>query len=332
MEKKDILINAIYSVRGIYNPGNCCFLNVAMQVIRSIAPLVQVADQFNDGKFLGTVNDVAKSRNGRCLEPGNCLWMVVELFLGYSPRAIQQNCACEFLRFFLVNLDEELAGKFSRPPPEDSDWVEVSSRNINQSFNFRARGKSILYDIIGLTFKCEARAKGQSSMSYQEELVISVQIQNSLTQSLDKYFSEGIIEEFNIDGIPTRCKTRILISAFCPYLIFHIQRFKVDNGRVLKVKKFVSYPKNLKIPSKYLTPSLALAVENGICSVPEYEIAGIVEHHGENANAGHYTCVVNGGNGWVNVDDHIVRPVSMEFVKNRSAYILLYRQVNRRCL
>ena len=333
MEKhNELSIKTEYSVRGFYNPGNACFVNVAVQVLRAIGPLVQIVERGENGRFLDSLREVIGSKNGRLIENRTRFWSAVELYLGYSPRAIRQNCACEFLRFFLVNLDEELGDRYSRSMPEDSEWVEVSSRNINQSFNFRARGKSILYDIIGMTFKSEARAKGQSSMTYQEELVISVQIENSLTESLDKYFSEGVIEEYSINGVPTRCKTRTFISAFSPYLLFHIQRFRVENGRVFKVKKFVSYPKELRIPNKYLTPSLGLAVKNGSCLIPEYEVVGIVEHHGENANSGHYTCVVKSGNGWVNVDDQVVRPVNQEFVRNRSAYILLYRQVNRTCL
>ena len=325
-------VRAEYSVRGFFNPGNSCFVNVAVQVLRAIGPLVQIVERGEKGRFLGSLKEAVDTKNGRLLEVRTRFWGAVELYLGYSPRAIRQNCACEFLRFFLVNLDEELGDRYSRPVPEDSDWVEVSSRNINQSFNFRARGKSILYEIIGMTFKSETRAKGQSSMAYQEELVISLQIENSLTESLDKYFSEGLIEEYSVNGIPTRCKTRTLISAFSPFLIFHIQRFRVENGRVFKVRKFVSYPKELRIPNKYLTPSLGLAVKNGSCLIPEYEVVGVVEHHGENANSGHYTCVLRSGNGWVNVDDQVVRPVDQEFVKTRSAYMLLYRQMNRACL
>jgi ubiquitin C-terminal hydrolase len=106
----------------------------------------------------------------------------------------------------------------------------------------------------------------------------------------------------------------------------------VENGKVVKIKKFVSFSKRLKIPSKFLTPSLDLAVKNGVVCCPEYEIKAVVEHHGECVNAGHYTCVVKGIRGWVSVDDRIVRPVSEDFVRNRNAYILLYQQVNREFL
>ena len=332
MESSRIPLTSQHNPIGFINPGNTCFLNVAMQLILSISPLFHLSSRFNLTPCLNSIDTIKKSVNGRILEPNTSLWRVVELYLGYSPRAIRQNCACEFLRFFLVNLDEELDGKFSRAQLEDDDWVEVTGRNEKQSFNFRARGKSILYDLIGMTFKVQARAKGISSMTFQEELVISLQVRNTLSESLELYFEEGTIDEYLVEGVPYRCKTRTFIASFSPFLVFHIQRFKMENGRVMKVKKFINFNRKLKIPNKYLAPSLALSVQNGVASIPEYEVKAVVEHHGENANSGHYTCVVRGRQGWTMIDDRLTRPVSEDFVRNRNAYILLYQQVNREYL
>jgi ubiquitin C-terminal hydrolase len=331
MEPKQVLLNSQYRVIGFSNPSNCCFVNSAMQIVKTIGALQNISSEHRGESILKSLQEVCV--NSRLMEPKSAFWRLLELYLGYTPRAIRQNCACEFLRFFLTQLDEELEGLYTRVHvDEDNEWVEVGQRNQSQSFNFRAKGKSILYDLLGLGFKTEARAKGHSSMTYQEELIISVQAENKLTQALDNYFSYTKIESFMVDGVPTSCKAKTWISSFRPYLILHIQRFRVDNGNVVKVKKFIEYPKILKIPLRCLSPSLKMLVENGNCLAPDYELKGIIEHHGESANSGHYTAVVNNAGAWLHVDDQVVRPVSVDFVRNRIAYVLLYQQVNRECL
>ena len=329
MENNKILLNADYRVIGFVNTGNSCFLNSAMQIIKAVGPLrhISLAKQ---GKFLLSIQE--SFENSRILINPTSLWNVVELFLGYTPKAIRQNCACEFLRFFLLNLDEEIEDFCLRKTIEEENWLEAGQRNISQSINFRAKGKSILYDMIGLCLKTEARAKGHSSITYQEELVIALQAESKLFISLDKYFTSEYIDSYLINGVPNTCKSTSLIDSYNPYLIFHIQRFRVEKGRVFKIKKFVEYPKNFRIPNKYLTPRLRLAIENQNFLPPVYELKGIVEHHGDSANSGHYTTVIRNQDVWLHIDDQVVRPVSLDFVKNRNAYILLYQQANREYL
>ena len=326
MEHNKIPVDGQYRVIGFVNTGNCCFLNASMQMIRAIAPLRYLSSQQLQGNCLQSIREAT---NARLLTPNTSFWQIVELYLGYTPRAIRQNCACEFLRFFLMNLDEELEGKHTRLRHDDDTWLEASQRNISQSVNFRAKGKSVLFDLMGLCLKTEARARGHSSITYQEELIIALQVEDKLFTALDKFFSANYINSFLVDGVPTSCKAGTLIERYSSYLIFHIQRFRMENGRVVKIKRFVEYPKNFVIPSKYLTPGLRLAVESGHEVAPSYGLKAIIEHHGDSANSGHYTCVVLNEGSWLHADDQVIRPVNMEFVRNRMAYVLLYQQIGK---
>lgn len=328
MEHNKIPLRDRFRVIGFVNTGNSCFLNSAMQVVRAIAPLRYLSSLDPVGNCLKSLRE--SITNSRLLVPEASFWKVVELYLGFTPRAVKQNCACEFLRFFLVNLDEELEGQYPRiQHHDDENWLEAGQRNISQSVNFRAKGKSVLFDLIGLCFKSEARARGHSSITYQEELIIALQVEDKLAAALEKYFSSTYIESFQVDGVPVSCKAGTLISSFSPFLIFHIQRFRMENGRVVKVKRFMEYPKTFKIPNKFLTSGLRLSIENLHEVTPNYELKAIVEHHGESANSGHYTSVIENEGNWVLADDHIVRPVSTEFVRNRSAYILVYQLIGK---
>ena len=169
-------------------------------------------------------------------------------------------------------------------------------------------------------------------MTYQEELVIALQVEDKLFTALDKMFTSTYIDSFLVNGVPASCKASTLISSYSPYLIFQFQRFRVDNGRIQKIKTFIEYPKSFRIPNKYLAPSLRLSIDNGHILPPLYELKGIIEHHGEYANSGHYTCVIKNGDSWLHIDDHLARPVSLDFVRGRKAYVLLYQQCNREFL
>ena len=119
MEHNKIPISAHYRVIGFVNIGNCCFLNSAMQIINAIGSLRYLSYEQNEGNCLKSITE--SCTNHRLLSPGTRFWSIVELYLGYNPRAIKQNCAGEFLRFFLVNLDEELESKYQRLPRDDQN-------------------------------------------------------------------------------------------------------------------------------------------------------------------------------------------------------------------
>jgi ubiquitin carboxyl-terminal hydrolase 10 len=60
----------------------------------------------------------------------------------------------------------------------------------------------------------------------------------------------------------------------------------------------------------------------------DYELRGMVLHHGISADGGHYTAEVKRGNKWFRVDDNLVAEIKLTEVlngdKNRTPYLLLY--------
>lgn len=154
----------------------------------------------------------------------------------------------------------------------------------------------MLYDIIGLSLKNEYKAKAHTSICYQEELVLAVGAEANLTTAISKALSVKKVEDYAINGVPTNCTVKSQISAFSPYLLIHIQRFAIIDGKVHKITRHVEFPRTFTIPLQFLTASLKFQVEQGQTSPPSYELKGLVEHHGEYANAGHYTAVIHHNN------------------------------------
>ncbi|CAG9332095.1 unnamed protein product [Blepharisma stoltei] len=327
METSCIPLNAEYRCHGLHNSGNSCFLNVSAQFLMAIGPFYHLSQNVQgDYPFLRSILQAYTCQ--RLLEPSSPFWLITELFLGYTPRAIRQNCAGEFLRFFLGNLDEEL--KHIRPRQEhDDSFVEAGKRNNSQSVSFRARGQSVLYDILGLCIKNEYKAKGHTSICFQEELVLAVQVEANLTTAISKALAIKTVEDYCIDGIPTTCTVKSQIASFSPFLLIHIQRFTIVNGKVQKISQHVEFPRTFTIPLKFLSPSLKLSTESGHVQPPTYELKGIIEHHGEFANSGHYTAVIHHGNSWILIDDNQTRFITPDSVRSKQAYILLYQQNNK---
>ena len=79
-----------YKPKGFVNSRNACFLNSAMQLLGAIDALrTHVAECA--GPFSEAFKESLLVTN--LLEPSSAFWQVTELFLGYTPRVIRQNCA-----------------------------------------------------------------------------------------------------------------------------------------------------------------------------------------------------------------------------------------------
>jgi len=160
----------------------------------------------------------------------------------------------------------------------------------------------------------------------------------------------------DFDG-PGRAMTRrSFIEKLPPILILHLKRFVYDGDGIKKVWKKIGYPLSLEIPLDVLSP-----LQRGSVS-PQYQLFGVIYHHGTSATGGHYTAdvLLQDGRTWLNLDDTKLKWVSasdvavsekdgkyndsdhltngdgdsiglagwMDNVKSKVAYILLYKRMN----
>ena len=91
------------------------------------------------------------------------------------------------------------------------------------------------------------------------------------------------------------------------YIFLQLNRF--GNGRRKKMTKVITEP--------------VLEINN-----EQFTLASVVNHHGQNINAGHYTCIVKDGTKWMLCDDSISREEdsSKIFSGHKESYILIYKK------
>ncbi len=313
-------------VVGFFNPRNSCFLNSSMQLLLSITPLSQLCETATT-PFLSALREAKRATQSTdLLRPNSHMWHCVELFVGYSPRALMQHDAFEFLMFFCANLDEELP-KRPRKEAEPDDWSEVSDgRHRAQATQSSHYGVSLLYNLMGLTIRHEYHVIGSQKTIrvIQEDLMTCVDAGESLERGFEELLSDSAVEDYKDEGVAVRCKRSGKIDGFSPYLLIALKRFQASGPQSAKIDTFVAFPQRLNIPNRLLTPTLSLSVTSGQHPAANYTLVGFLMHHGKSLSQGHYTSVIHTQGRWLSVDDQRIQPVESTWVRRQKAYVLLY--------
>ena len=101
-------------------------------------------------------------------------------------------------------------------------------------------------------------------------------------------------------------------------LVLHLKRFAYG-GYGSKITKHIEFAPTLTIP---------LSDDGGGASA-NYELCGVVVHHGHSVHSGHYVAYVKAPNQqWLEMDDNIVSSCSIKKVLATSAYILFYSRTD----
>ena len=151
---------------------------------------------------------------------------------------------------------------------------------------------------------------------------------------------------------PGELSQQVQIDALPPVLVLHLERFLYDAAAdgIVKINKPIQFAPELEIPlgtifsfafsvlAKAKNPPCPAAPVAGNSVEPvHYKLYGVLYHHGESTDSGHYTVDVlhpnrDGGSGesWLHIDDEAVGAVrheevfGNEQVDDRCAYILFY--------
>ena len=154
---------------------------------------------------------------------------------------------------------------------------------------------------------------------------------------------------------------QVLIETLPPVLVLHLKRFLYDASAdgIVKISKPVRFAPELEIPLGMISSFISrthvsqlrtlhgfvgsetiASVSGKSVETARYKLYGVLYHHGESADSGHYTVDVlhpnedsSGGDGWLHIDDEAVRVVrpedvfgvhDNEQVDDRCAYMLFY--------
>lgn len=129
-------------------------------------------------------------------------------------------------------------------------------------------------------------------------------------------------------------KKQTFIDSLPEVLIIHLKRFsfeQLNNGNIEKLRKKIEYGHKLAIPNE-LFSNWRKNINR------DYQLIGVVYHHGVSAEGGHYTCDVlkqpslTDTNHWIRIDDTLINKISKDDVLNgdddiKNAYILFYQKL-----
>ncbi|KAF3931691.1 hypothetical protein ABW19_dt0202893 [Dactylella cylindrospora] len=250
-----------------------------------------------------------------------------------SMRRGHQQDAEEFLNFFLDVLHEECVAAIklgqtsaqqstapkieAYPPNEDDDagWLEVGhkqktaiTRNIGH-----ISGVSPVTTIFGGQMRNELRVSGQRSSVMREPYQsLQLDIQSSdINNIIDALRQISIPEQLqggdfkSARGASVSATKQTFIDNLPPVLILHLKRFQYNNtGGTQKIWKGIGYPLELDIPAEALSPTNRSSQKR-----PKYKLISVVYHHGKSATNGHYTVDVRRQDGWIRIDDTIVKRI-----------------------
>ncbi|EPS37470.1 hypothetical protein H072_8852 [Dactylellina haptotyla CBS 200.50] len=248
-----------------------------------------------------------------------------------SMRRGHQQDAEEFLNFFLDVLHEECVAAMKSDQtvkPEakndsinldedDSGWLEVGhkqraaiTRNVGH-----ISGISPVTKIFGGQMRNELRVAGQRSSVMREpyqSLQLDIQ-SNEINNIVDAIRQLSIPEQLqggdfkSARGASASATKQTFIDTLPPVLILHLKRFHYNNtGGTQKIWKGIGYPLELDIPSEALSPTRRSAPQNA-----RYNLTSVVYHHGKSATNGHYTVDVKRQDGWLRIDDTVVKRISV---------------------
>lgn len=256
-----------------------------------------------------------------------------------------QQDAQEFLGFLLEELHEECArsvrtstsNSSGRTTPvgnsnaeevgdDQSGWMEVGHKQ--KPAVTRSSGgilsDSPINNIFGGKLRSELKVSGNKLSITLEpysplQLDIGAPEVNNIIDALKGLTRpESMQGDFQSSrGTKATATKQVFIETLPPVLILHLKRFHYDNTskRAEKIWKQVGYPLELEIP-KEVFPVQArnkFAAHGGL---PKYRLAGVIYHHGKNANGGHYTADIRRQDGreWIRIDDTVIRRIRSEEV------------------
>ncbi|KDQ64359.1 hypothetical protein JAAARDRAFT_94004, partial [Jaapia argillacea MUCL 33604] len=300
---------------GLYNTGNTCFLNSALQCLLHTPPLLRVIlahgkpvdpCQVKSGSFCMSCafkQLMFESHAGkkRALSPSS-ITNKMQVIAKHMRRGRQED-SHEFLRYAIDAFQKScLAG---HPPKLDPKLAETTW--VHKIFGGRLRSRVTCHEC------------NHNSDTFDSILDLSVDIHecHGLKETLRKFVAVDYLKGANKYKCEKCKKSVIAEKQFTIHdaplvLTVHLKRF-TPLGR--KIGHLVRYEERI---------TLRPAMSEGQFG-PWYSLIGVISHAGGGPNSGHYYAHVKAGNGqWFEMNDESVSRHHGVPISLKNAYILFY--------
>lgn len=249
----------------------------------------------------------------------------------------------------------------SKDNHDDDGWHEVSSSSKKGKKTKTAAKRTVevtpspISELFGGQFRSVLdipNNKESQSITLDPFQTIQLDISDNEVNDLEsafKKFSEFELLPFKSSkGVDVEAKKQTFIDKLPQVLLIQLKRFAFVstseedknmanynsyNGRIEKIRKKVNYPHHLTIPKETVSSQFLKYDESN----RQYELSGVIYHHGVSPDGGHYTADIyhKEADKWYRIDDVNITPLKPEEVleaaeegtSSRTAYILMYQKV-----
>ncbi|KAJ6515632.1 Usp36 protein, partial [Mycena sanguinolenta] len=296
---------------GLYNSGNTCFLNSALQCLLHTPPLLRMLNEHSQSKCRVKAGIFCMAcslqRVAEQAQKGNPFVPVAVSgklqVIAKHMRKGRQEDSHEFLRYAIDALQKScLAGL---PPKIDPLLAETTW--VHKIFGGRLRSRVSCHDC------------GYNSDTFDSILDLSLDIHNmnGVREALRKFVHPDTLkgaDKYKCEKCkkPVVAEKRFSIHEAPMVLTVHLKRF-TPMGR--KIGTHVDYEERLTL-KPYMSEG-----QYG----PTYTLYGVICHAGGGPNSGHYFAYVKNRTGsWCEMNDESVSSYRSAPINLKNAYILFY--------
>ncbi len=327
-----------YGQTGLFNLGNTCYLNTAIQCLSSVKIitayflsnqyLTDLAEQKNESKFVGEYSSLLKRlwRNNSQISPTQ-FKESVSIFYDVFKGKDQHDSAEAFCKIIELLHD----GLVYEADLDDPECGSVYREALNC---WRANYENN-YSIILKFFYGQFWSRSKCGIcntvfnKFDSFSIINLPLNNKTNTLEDclRYYvlTEDMVNDdmLNCEKCKRHCigKRKITVWRMPPVITFCFNRFDMKSN---KIDKLIDFPIG--------TCNFPTLAERTFEKKTMYELTAIGNHEGS-LFGGHYWAVTKGTNGkWYEYDDHRVREIGMESLVSNNAYYLVYvkKKVNVR--
>ncbi|CAM0951751.1 unnamed protein product [Alopecurus aequalis] len=308
---------------GLHNLGNSCYANVVIQCLAFTRPLTAYLLEGLHSKncskkewcfFCEFERLIMEGKRGQSpLSPTGILSHLRDIGSSFGPG--KEEDAHEFLRYAIDTMQS------------------AGTKEANKDGVHKLSEETTLMQLMFggyLRSKIKCTKCGVSSEQRERILDLTVEIDgaiNTLEDALHRFTSKEVLDGDNRYHC-IRCKSyerakkMLTISEAPNILTIALKRYQ--SGMFGKINKVIRFPEYLNL-SSYMSTTDDYS--------PVYGLYAVVVHRDVNnaAFSGHYVCYVKDSQGkWHEMDDSQVKPVSLEIVRSKCAYMLLYARCSPR--